>query len=143
MKPWYPLLKKEKAAFFDKNLFVQGETGTGKELLVQSIHAFGPRNMHPFVAVNCGAIPKELMASELFGYEGRASMGQRQKAEKKILLAKKGTIFLDEIGDLPLDIQYILVRVLEEREIVPVGGNEAIPFMYVSFVRHIRTWKKK
>ena len=114
----------KKAAFSDKNLFIQGETGTGKELLVQSIHAFGPRNMHPFVAVNCGAIPKELMASELFGYESGALTGAKAKGRKgKFLLANKGTIFLDEIGDLPLDIQVYLLRVLEEREIVPVGGK--------------------
>ena len=117
--------KAKKSAFSDKNLFIQGETGTGKELLVQSIHSFGPRSMHPFVAVNCGAIPKELMASELFGYEGGAFTGAKAKGKKgKFLLANKGTIFLDEIGELPLDIQVYLLRVLEEREIVPVGGNE-------------------
>ena len=86
--------KAKKAAFFDKNLFIQGETGTGKELLVQSIHAFGPRNMYPFVAVNCGAIPKELMASELFGYEGGAFTGAKAKGRKgKFLLAKRGRSF--------------------------------------------------
>ena len=100
----------------------------GKELLVQSIHSFGPRSRQPFVAVNCGAIPKELMASELFGYEGGAFTGAKAKGKKgKFLLANKGTIFLDEIGELPLDIQVYLLRVLEEREIVPVGGNEVIP----------------
>ena len=80
------------------------------------------------MAVNCGAIPKELMASELFGYEGGAFTGAKAKGKKgKFLLANKGTIFLDEIGELPLDIQVYLLRVLEEREIVPVGGNEVIP----------------
>ena len=123
------LMKKaKKSAFSDKNLFIHGETGTGKELLVQSIHSFGPRSRQPFVAVNCGAIPKELMASELFGYEGGAFTGAKAKGKKgKFLLANKGTIFLDEIGELPLDIQVYLLRVLEEREIVPVGGNEVIP----------------
>ena len=123
------LLKKaKKSAFSDKNLFIHGETGTGKELLVQSIHSFGPRSKQPFVAVNCGAIPKELMASELFGYESGAFTGAKAKGKKgKFLLANKGTIFLDEIGELPLDIQVYLLRVLEEREIVPVGGNEVIP----------------
>ena len=123
------LMKKaKKSAFSDKNLFIYGETGTGKELLVQSIHSFGPRSRQPFVAVNCGAIPKELMASELFGYEGGAFTGAKAKGKKgKFLLANKGTIFLDEIGELPLDIQVYLLRVLEEREIVPVGGNEVIP----------------
>ena len=123
------LLKRaKKSAFSDKNLFIHGETGTGKELLVQSIHSFGPRSRQPFVAVNCGAIPKELMASELFGYEGGAFTGAKAKGKKgKFLLANKGTIFLDEIGELPLDIQVYLLRVLEEREIVPVGGNEVIP----------------
>lgn len=123
------LIKKaKKAAFSDKNLFIHGETGTGKEVLVQAIHSFGPRNRNPFVAVNCGAIPKELMASELFGYEGGAFTGAKAKGNKgKFLLANKGTIFLDEIGELPLDIQVYLLRVLEEREIVPVGGSEVIP----------------
>ncbi|WP_428908081.1 sigma-54-dependent Fis family transcriptional regulator [Niallia sp. Krafla_26] len=120
--------KAKKAAFSDKNLFIHGETGTGKELLVQSIHAFGPRKSFPFVAVNCGAIPKELMATELFGYESGAFTGAKTKGKKgKFLLADKGTIFLDEIGDLPLDVQVYLLRVLEEREIVPVGGNESVP----------------
>ena len=80
------------------------------------------------MAVNCGAIPKELIASELFGYDSGAFTGAKAKGKKgKFLLADKGTIFLDEIGDLPLDVQVYLLRILEEREIVPVGGNEAIP----------------
>jgi transcriptional regulator of acetoin/glycerol metabolism len=120
--------KAKKAAFSTRNLLIHGETGTGKELLVQSIHAFGPRRMQPFVAVNCGAIPKDLIGSELFGYEGGAFTGAKTNGAKgKFLLADKGTIFLDEVGDLPLDIQVYLLRVLEEREIVPIGGTEGIP----------------
>jgi sigma-54 dependent transcriptional regulator, acetoin dehydrogenase operon transcriptional activator AcoR len=118
----------KKAAFSMRNLLILGETGTGKEVLVQSIHSFGPRKMKPFVAVNCGAIPKELIASELFGYEGGAFTGAKLGGSKgKFLLADKGTIFLDEIAELPLDLQVYLLRILEEREFVPIGGKEAIP----------------
>jgi sigma-54 dependent transcriptional regulator, acetoin dehydrogenase operon transcriptional activator AcoR len=117
-----------KASFSDKTVLITGETGTGKEVLAQSIHAYGPRRQGPFVGVNCGAIPKELVASELFGYEGGAFTGAKSQGKKgKFLLADKGTIFLDEIGDLPLDAQVCLLRVLEERAVFPIGGTEPIP----------------
>lgn len=117
-----------KASFSDKTVLITGETGTGKEVLAQSIHAYGPRRQGPFVGVNCGAIPKELIASELFGYEGGAFTGAKSQGKKgKFLLADKGTIFLDEIGDLPLDAQVYLLRVLEERAVFPIGGTEPIP----------------
>ena len=119
----------KKAAFSDKTVLITGETGTGKEILAQSIHANGSRQKGPFIEVNCGAIPKELVASELFGYEGGAFTGAKSQGKKgKFLLADQGTIFLDEIGDLSLDIQVFLLRVLEERTVIPVGGSQSIPF---------------
>ncbi|MEH7484994.1 sigma 54-interacting transcriptional regulator, partial [Neobacillus drentensis] len=118
----------KKAAFSDKTVLITGETGTGKELVAQSIHSYGSRNQGPFVEVNCGAISKELVASELFGYVGGAFTGAKAKGVKgKFLHADQGTIFLDEIGDLPLDVQVYLLRVLEERTIIPVGGLNPTP----------------
>lgn len=118
----------KKAAYSDLNTVVYGETGTGKELLVQSIHQYGRRQEEPFVAINCGAIPQDLIASELFGYEAGAFTGARAKGKKgKFQLADKGTIFLDEISELSLEMQQYLLRVLEEREVVPIGGGEPIP----------------
>src|SRR5699024_8022627 len=111
----------KKAAYSDLNTVVYGETGTGKELLVQSIHDFGTRQNEPFVAINCGAIPEELIASELFGYEAGAFTGAKSKGKKgKFELANNGTIFLDEISELPFDMQLYLLRVLEENEVVPI-----------------------
>lgn len=120
--------KAKKAAMMDQDILITGESGVGKEVLVQSIHGMSSRSSGPFVAVNCGAIPKELIASELFGHKPGAFTGAHPKGKKgKFLSAHKGTIFLDEIGELPLELQAYLLRVLEEREIVPLGGNEAIP----------------
>jgi transcriptional regulator with PAS, ATPase and Fis domain len=118
----------KKAAFSQKTILLNGETGTGKELIAHSIHSYGPNSNSPFIEVNCGAIPKELVASELFGYEGGAFTGARAKGMKgKFQLADKGTIFLDEIGDLPLEVQVYLLWVLEERMITPIGGTKPIP----------------
>ncbi|MEH7249033.1 sigma 54-interacting transcriptional regulator, partial [Neobacillus niacini] len=117
----------KKASHSEKSILLSGETGTGKEVFAQSIHAYGPRKTAPFIGVNCGAIPKELIASELFGYEGGAFTGANAKGKKgRFQLAHEGTIFLDEIGDLPLDIQVYLLRVLEERNVLPVGGTKPI-----------------
>ena len=122
------LERAKKAAFSDKTVLITGETGTGKEVLAQSIHAHGSRRQGPFVGVNCGAIPKELLASELFGYEKGAFTGALAQGKKgKFLLADQGTILLDEIGDLPLSLQVSLLRVLEERHIYPLGGEKPIP----------------
>ncbi|SFJ66814.1 sigma-54-dependent Fis family transcriptional regulator [Thermoflavimicrobium dichotomicum] len=118
----------KKAAFSDQTVLITGETGTGKEVLAQAIHNHGSRREGPFVAVNCGAIPEELLASELFGYEKGAFTGANRQGKKgKFLLADKGTILLDEIGDLPLKVQTYLLRVLEERMVHPLGRERPIP----------------
>ena len=106
------------------NVLLLGESGTGKELFAQSIHNHSDRADKPFVAVNCGAIPRDLVESELFGYEGGAFTGSRKEGRPgKFELAEEGTIFLDEIGDMPLDAQVNLLRVLQNSEVVRVGGT--------------------
>lgn len=118
----------KKASFSNHSILIQGETGTGKELIAQSIHAYNSMKGQPFIAVNCGAIPKEMIASELFGYEGGAFTGANPKGKKgKIMLANEGTLFLDEVGELPLDLQVYLLRVLEEKEISPIGSIHTYP----------------
>jgi transcriptional regulator of acetoin/glycerol metabolism len=108
-------------------VLIMGETGTGKEWLAQAIHADSPRARGPFVAVNCAAIPEALIESELFGYEEGAFTGARRKgASGRIMQAHGGTLFLDEIGDMPLALQARLLRVLEERKVVPLGGARAL-----------------
>ena len=105
-----------------------GESGTGKELFAHAIHAASRRTAGPFVRVNCAAIPRELLESELFGYEGGAFTGARKQGMPgKVELASSGTLFLDEVGDMPLDMQAKLLRVLQEREITRIGGNQAVP----------------
>ncbi len=105
-----------------------GETGTGKELFAQAIHNGGERRKGPFVAINCGAIPKELLESELFGYEEGAFTGARKGGRPgKFELADSGTLFLDEIGDMSFDMQVKLLRVLQSGEIQRVGGLRSVP----------------
>lgn len=112
----------------DANLLICGESGTGKELFAQSIHAASLRKDKPFVAVNCAAIPEGLLESELFGYEEGAFTGAKRQGKAGMFeLAHTGTLFLDEIGDLPLTLQGRLLRVLQERELVRVGGTQVIP----------------
>jgi len=112
----------------DIPIMIMGETGTGKELLAQAIHNDSPRAEHPFVAVNCASIPETLIESELFGYEDGAFTGARRKgAVGKILQANGGTLFLDEIGDMPLNMQARLLRVLQERMVTPLGSTKSIP----------------
>ncbi|MEA3435537.1 MAG: sigma 54-interacting transcriptional regulator [Thermodesulfobacteriota bacterium] len=122
-------LKKE-ALIASTNQFpvlISGESGTGKELFAQAIHHASPRKLYPFVRINCAAIPKDLLESELFGYEKGAFTGAQTGGKPgKFELAQKGTIFLDEIGDLPLEMQPKLLRVLEEKEFERVGGNKLI-----------------
>ncbi|HEY4037729.1 MAG TPA: sigma-54-dependent Fis family transcriptional regulator [Burkholderiaceae bacterium] len=112
----------------DIPILILGETGTGKELFARAIHAASPRAESPFVAVNCASIPEGLIESELFGYEEGAFTGARKRGYcGRILQADGGTLFLDEIGDMPLNLQARLLRVLQERVVVPLGGVRAQP----------------
>jgi transcriptional regulator with PAS, ATPase and Fis domain len=108
-------------------VLISGESGTGKELFAQSIHHASSRKLYPFVRINCAAIPKDLLESELFGYEKGAFTGAQSGGKPgKFELAHQGTVFLDEIGDLPLEMQPKLLRVLEDREFERVGGTSII-----------------
>jgi transcriptional regulator of acetoin/glycerol metabolism len=112
----------------DISIMVLGETGTGKELLARAIHHDSERARYPFVAVNCASIPESLIESELFGYEDGAFTGARRKGSVgKIVQAHGGTLFLDEIGDMPLQLQARLLRVLQERQVTPLGASKSVP----------------
>lgn len=114
----------KKASKSDCNILIEGESGTGKELISQSIHNYSDRSSGPFVAINCASIPRELVESELFGYEKGAFTGASKEGHPgKFEIADGGTIFLDEIGELPLDIQTKLLRVLDNSKITRVGGT--------------------
>jgi two-component system nitrogen regulation response regulator GlnG len=108
-------------------VLLQGETGTGKELVARAIHQQSPRRPGPFVAVDCGAIPETLVESELFGHERGAFTGAQSRREGKFQLARGGTLFLDEIGNIPPATQAKLLRALEQREVHPLGGARAVP----------------
>ncbi|MCL6632910.1 MAG: sigma-54-dependent Fis family transcriptional regulator [Alicyclobacillus herbarius] len=109
-------------------ILITGESGTGKELFARAVHEASPRRHHPFVAVNIAALPRELMASELFGYEPGAFTGAHPKGKKgKFEEAQGGTLFLDEIGDMPLDLQVYLLRVLQEKKVTRLGSSHAKP----------------
>ena len=117
-----------RAAAVDLPVLIVGETGTGKELFARAIHFASPRSRGPFVAVNCAAIPRSLLESELFGYVEGAFTGARRGGNAgKFELASGGTLFLDEIGDMPLDAQVTLLRVLEEKVITRLGARWATP----------------
>lgn len=109
----------------DLTVTIHGESGTGKELVARALHSLGARKSHPFVAVNMAAIPKELVESELFGHEKGAFTGAAARKAGKFEQAEGGTLFLDEIGDMPLDAQTKLLRVLQQGEYIPVGGIRA------------------
>ena len=114
------------AAAGDITVLIQGETGTGKELIAKSIHDNSQRKVGPFVAINCAAIPTELIESELFGHEHGAFTGAIAQRIGQFEQANTGTLFLDEIGDMPPTLQAKLLRVLQEREFQRIGGTSTI-----------------
>ena len=116
------------AASSDSNVLITGDSGTGKELVASAIHQASNRSDYPFIALNCAAIPKDLLPSELFGYVAGAFTGANPKGSiGKFELANKGTLFLDELGDMPLDSQVQLLRVIQEQEIIRIGDQTRIP----------------
>ncbi len=112
----------------DQTILIHGETGTGKELLAHSIHNESKRSNKPFVAINCAALPANLLESELFGYEGGSFTGAKKEGKQGLFeLAHEGTIFLDEISEMPQSLQTRLLRVLQEKELLRIGGSKVIP----------------
>ena len=114
-------------AQLDCNVLIQGETGTGKELVARIIHELSPRSQKRFMAFNCGVFTEELIASELFGYERGAFTGASRFKKGLLEIAQGGTVFFDEVGELPLSMQVKLLRILQERTLMRVGGTEEIP----------------
>jgi two-component system NtrC family response regulator len=117
----------ERVANTNVSVMLLGASGTGKELLARGLHDASDRKSKPFVAINCGAIPENLLESELFGHEKGAFTGAIKTTEGKIELANGGTLFLDEVGDIPMPLQVKLLRFLQERTIERIGGRKSIP----------------
>jgi len=126
---WAQQIRKRilQVAAYDYNVLVTGPTGTGKELVARAIHAHSPRAARPFIPVDCATIPSSLFASQLFGHLKGAFTGASQDSIGSFRAADGGTLFLDEIGELDLELQSKLLRVLQERQVVPVGGHQALP----------------
>jgi len=126
-KPIRQLLKQvEKVAPLDSTVLILGKTGTGKELVARAVHRRSKRANRPFIRVNCAAIPQSLIASELFGHEKGAFTGAVQRRVGRFEAANGGTLFLDEVGELPMETQIALLRVLQEKEFERVGSNHPI-----------------